>query len=75
MRDGALINGPPGKLLLHRSRISLRPPCSRERDITPPQDDLQTQFNKEYYNVAEEYDKEFLKKYGEDLNGAGHREF
>ena len=68
MRDRALSNGPPGRLLSHITRISLRPSCSREHDITPPQEDPQAQFYKEYHKVAEEYDKEFLKKYDEDLN-------
>ena len=43
---------------------------SQEHDATrpPPQEGPQAQFYKEYHKVAEEYDKEFLKKYDEDLN-------
>ena len=43
-------------------------PCSKENDITPAQEDLQARFYNEYHKVAEEYDKEFLKKYDDDLN-------
>ena len=67
--------GPPRKSLSHLTTISLKPSCSQEHDATPPQEGPQAQFYKEYHKVAEEYDKEFLKKYGEDLNGADHREF
>ena len=34
----------------------------------PTQEDHQTHFYENYRKVAEEYDKEFLKKYDEDLN-------
>lgn len=42
---------------------------SRKREILPTdQDDHQVRFYEVYRKVAEEYDKEFLKKYDEDLN-------
>ena len=34
----------------------------------PVQEDPQTRFYADYRKVADEYDKEFLKKYDEDLN-------
>lgn len=33
-----------------------------------PVQDHQARFYEEYHKVADEYDKEFLKKYGEDLD-------
>ena len=51
-----------------RPKFRSDPSCSREQDIASIQEDHQTKFYKEYHKVAEEYDKEFLKKYDEDLN-------
>ena len=48
--------------------ISLSLPCSKKQDTLPTQEDLKARFYKHYRKVAEEYDKEFLKKYDEDLN-------
>ena len=49
--------------------MSLRPSCSTERDIIPIQEDHRARFYEDYRKVAEEYDKEFLKKHDElDLN-------
>lgn len=45
----------------------LRLPCSQKHDTTPIQD-YQARFYNEYRKVADEYDKEFLKKYDEDLD-------
>ena len=36
--------------------------------MPPIQEDYQAQFYADYRKVADEYDKEFLKKYDEDLN-------
>jgi hypothetical protein len=44
------------------------PSYSPEQDVTPTQDDYRTRFYDSYHKVAEEYDKEFLKKHDEDLN-------
>jgi hypothetical protein len=41
---------------------------SQRQDALPIQEDHQAQFYKVYRKVAEEYDKEFLKKHDEDLN-------
>ena len=50
------------------TRLSLRPPCSRGQDAFQVQEDPQTRFYADYRKVADEYDKEFLKKCDEDLN-------
>lgn len=39
-----------------------------KQDALPPQEDHQARFYENYRKVAEEYDKEFLKKHDEDLN-------
>ena len=36
--------------------------------MQPNQDDLRTQFYEHYRKEADDYDKEFMKKYDEDLN-------
>ena len=36
--------------------------------MLPAQEGLKTRFYEDYRKVAEEYDKEFLKKYAEDLD-------
>lgn len=36
--------------------------------VPPTQEDHQARFYEDYHKVAEEYDKEFLKRYDEDLN-------
>jgi hypothetical protein len=47
----------------------LRVSCSRKQDIpSTDQEDHGARFYEVYRKVAEEYDKEFLKKYDEDLN-------
>ena len=48
--------------------MSLRPPRSLKQEALPTHDDRRAQFFKEYRQEAEEYDREFLGKYGEDLN-------
>ena len=49
-------------------RISLNLSCSRKQDLSSADhEDHQAQFYECYRKVAEEYDKEFLKKYDEDL--------
>jgi hypothetical protein len=45
----------------------LTPPHSPAQG-TPPTQDHRAQFYEDYHKVAEEYDKEFLKKHDEDLN-------
>ena len=41
---------------------------SRKQDVLPVQEDHKAQFYEDYRRVAEEYDKEFIKKYDDDLN-------
>ena len=48
--------------------MSLRRSCSPKQDPHPTQEDPQTQFYEKYGEVAKEYDKDFLKKHGEDLD-------
>ena len=44
------------------------PSCSQKQDAFPVQEDYKARFYEDYRKVAEEYDKEFFKKYDEDLN-------
>lgn len=37
-------------------------------DMFPVQEDHKARFYEDYHKVAEEYDREFMKKYDEDLN-------
>ena len=46
----------------------LRTPHSRKQDILSTQEDHRVRFFEEYRKEAEDYDKEFMKKYDEDLN-------
>ena len=52
------------------TRCSLKPSDSSEKEGALPADreDRQARFYQDYRKVAEEYDKDFLKKYDEDLN-------
>lgn len=43
-------------------------PFSQKKDVPSTRKDYQAQFYTDYRKVAEEYDKEFLKKHDEDLN-------
>ena len=47
---------------------SLKPPRSQEPDLRSNQDDLRARFYELYRREADDYDKEFMKKYDEDLN-------
>ena len=42
--------------------------CSQNQGTPPAQDDHEARFYDNYRKVAEEYDKDFLKKYGGDLD-------
>lgn len=48
--------------------MSLRPSCSRKRDVLPAQKDLRDEFYEAYHNEAEGYDKDFMDKYNGDLD-------
>ena len=50
------------------ARMTLRSPCSQKRNVVSTQEDPRGQFYEVYRKEAEEYDKEFMKKYDEDLN-------
>ena len=55
--------------VLHQIRISLSQSRSGKQDKLPvDREDHQARFYEAYRKVAEEYDKDFLKKYEEDLN-------
>ena len=43
--------------------MSFRRFCSPSQDTLPPKEDYQAQFFENYRRVADEYDKEFLRKY------------
>ena len=51
------------------TKMSLRFSCSRKQGGLPAdQEDLQAEFYTHYREVAGEFDKEFLKKYDDDLD-------
>ena len=68
MGDRASDNKKTGKFFCARQWASLRSSCSPKHDIAPIQEDNRARFYEDYRKVAEEYDKEFLKKHDEDLN-------
>jgi len=68
VRNRPLDNRRTSGFLSRLAKISLRPSCSQKQDVPPTQEDHQAQFYNGYRKVAEEYDKEFLKKHDEDLN-------
>ena len=43
-------------------------PRNSKQDILSAQEDYQSQFYKHYRREADEYDREFMEKYDEDLN-------
>lgn len=49
-------------------KCTLRSSRSPKQDAMPTEGDYQARFYEDYRKVAEEYDKEFLKKHDEDLN-------
>ena len=57
-----------GRFLSCPTRSSLRSPRSWAQDVTPTHEDHRTRFYEHYRKESEEYDKEFIKKYDEDLN-------
>jgi len=57
-----------GKFLQYLIRTSLRPQCNSKREILSTQEDHRARFFECYRQEAEEYDREFMKKYDEDLN-------
>ena len=57
-----------GKLSLVFSRSVFKPLCSQEKELPSVQGDPRAEFYDVYRREAEEYDREFIKKYDEDLN-------
>jgi hypothetical protein len=59
----------PGDFLRIKPRLLLlKPPHSPVQKTPPTQEDHRAHFYEDYRKVADEYDKEFLKKHDEDLN-------
>ena len=50
------------------TRMSPRPPSGKKQNLPPTQEDPRARFFDDYHREAEEYDREFMKKYDEDLN-------
>jgi len=46
----------------------IEPFCSREQGSPPTQEDYRTKFYEVYRREAEDYDRESIKRYDEDLN-------
>jgi len=49
-------------------RSIFKPSCSQEKELLPTQEDPRAKFYDMYRHEAEEYDRDFIKKYDEDLN-------
>ena len=49
-------------------RGAAKPPSSQKQGLQSSQNELRTRFYEHYRREAEDYDKEFMKKYEEDLN-------
>lgn len=61
-------NRQTGNLFHAKPKLTLRFSCSLKQDTMPTREDHQARFYEDYRKVAEEYDREFLKKHDEDLN-------
>ena len=57
-----------GKLDFVPYRSSSFTPHRRGKDWMLPQEDFRAQFYERYRKVADDYDKDFMKKHDEDLN-------
>jgi len=55
-------------LSLSPTRMLLRHPHSLAEDLLPTNEGHRARFYEHYHKESEEYDKEFIKKYDEDLN-------
>jgi len=67
--DRTVDNRQIGKILLMSSQnLTKDYLCNSKLDIPSIQADHRTQFFEDYRREAEEYDREFMKKYDEDLN-------
>jgi hypothetical protein len=54
---------PMSELFSRLTRASLKSPYSQKQGMSPLDQEHQTKFYEHYSKVAEEFDKEFLKKY------------
>ena len=68
MWNGAVGNGRAGKCCVPSNQDVTEIPISREQDALLVQGDHRTRFYEHYRKEAEDYDREFMKKYDEDLN-------
>ena len=57
-----------GKFFSCLTRMSLRPSSSRKRNALSTQEDHRGRFYNDYHMEAEECDRDFIKKYDEDLD-------
>jgi hypothetical protein len=57
-----------GRTISYSTQISLTPLRSQGPGVILAQEGYRAKFYEKYRKEAEEYDKEFLKKYDEDLN-------
>ena len=57
-----------GRFFSPSTKISMTTSHSQNQGTSQTQDDHEARFYDSYRKVAEEYDKDFLKKYGEDLD-------
>jgi len=48
--------------------LNVKPLRSQKQDPPPTEEDYRTKFYEKYRHEAEEYDREFIKRYDEDLN-------
>ena len=68
MEDRWVDNLRMGKFPLDLNKNLAKTPGNSQRDIPPTQEDHRARFFEHYRKEAEEYDREFMKKYDEDLN-------
>ena len=68
MRERSAVDLRMGKFLSCPIRMSPKPPRDRKQNVPPIQEDHRARFFEDYRKEAEEYDREFIKKYDEDLN-------
>ena len=64
----ALDSSQTGNFIPSEKKTPLNPSYSPKKDATPTRDDHRARFYEDYRKVAEEYDKDFLKKHDEDLS-------
>ena len=67
MKDRRAYNARMSKLRFVPTRTPLKT-HSRKQDVSSTPEDFRAQFFEHYRKEAEDYDKEFMKKYDEDLN-------